>query len=185
MLVKNNDQMRTILRVLVGSQAHGLATAQSDRDYLRVYVMPTERMFHLGFKYPATQWTKTEGDETAWEIWQFLTLATQCHPLVLETLLAPVVTADQWGHQLRSLFPAIWSPDQAFEAFSNYARNQRTKFLDKKDTLSKKELGVVRIHILSLKAVFRQKLKGSQGKLAGTIRELLIALRAKVDPNFQ
>jgi predicted nucleotidyltransferase len=75
MLVKNNDQMQTILRVLVGSQAHGLATAESDRDYRRVYVMPTEQMFHLGFKYPATQWTKTEGDETAWEIGQFLTLS--------------------------------------------------------------------------------------------------------------
>ena len=133
MLGENNDQMQTILRVLVGSQAHGLATAESDRDYRRVYVMPTEQMFHLGFKYPATQWTKTEGDETAWEVGQFLTLATQCHPLVLETLLAPVVTADQWGHQLRSLFPTLWTPDQAFEAFTNYARNQRTKFLDKKD----------------------------------------------------
>jgi predicted nucleotidyltransferase len=133
MLSENDDQMQTILRVLVGSQAHGLATAESDRDYRRVYVMPTEQMFHLGFKYPATQWTKVEGDETAWEVGQFLTLATQCHPLVLETLLAPVVTADEWGHQLRSLFPAIWSPDQAFEAFTNYARNQRTKFLDKKD----------------------------------------------------
>ena len=133
MLGENNDQMQTILRVLVGSQAHGLATAESDQDFRRVYVMPTEQMFHLGFKYPATQWTKAEGDETAWEVGQFLMLATQCHPHTLETLLAPVVTADQWGHQLRSLFPAIWSPDQAFAAFTNYARNQRTKLLDQKD----------------------------------------------------
>ena len=133
MLHENKDQRQTILKVLVGSQAHGLATAESDRDYRSVYVMPTEQMFQLGFKYPATQWTKAEGDETAWEVGQFLVLATQCHPLVLETLLAPVVTADQWGHQLRSLFPALWSPNHAFEAFTNYARNQRTKFLDKKD----------------------------------------------------
>ncbi len=133
MLGENNDQMQTILRVLVGSQAHGLATAESDQDFRRVYVMPTENMFHLGFKYPGTQWTKAEGDETAWEVGQFLMLATQCHPQILETLLAPVVTVDQWGNQLRSLFPAIWSPDQAFAAFTNYARNQRTKFLDQKD----------------------------------------------------
>jgi hypothetical protein len=133
MLGENNDQMQTILRVLVGSQAHGLATAESDQDFRRVYVMPTENMFHLGFKYPGTQWTKAEGDETAWEVGQFLMLATQCHPHILETLLAPVVTVDQWGNQLRSLFPAIWSPDQAFAAFTNYARNQRTKFLDQKD----------------------------------------------------
>ena len=133
MLGENNDQMQTILLVLVGSQAHGLATAESDQDFRRVYAMPTENMFLLGFKYPGTQWTKLEGDETAWEVGQFLMLATQCHPHILETLLAPVVTVDQWGNQLRSLFPAIWSPDQAFAAFTNYARNQRTKFLDQKD----------------------------------------------------
>jgi predicted nucleotidyltransferase len=90
-------------------------------------------MFQLGFKYPGTQWTKEDGDETAWEIGQFLLLATQGHPLVLETLLAPVITADAWGEQLRELLPALWSPQKAFEAFTNYANNQRTKLLEKKD----------------------------------------------------
>lgn len=123
----------TILKVLVGSHAHGLASEESDRDYRRVYVIPTEDMFQLGFKYPATQWTKGLGDETAWEIGQFLLLATQSHPLVLETLVAPVITADEWGEQLQSLFPILWSPQKAFEAFTNYAHNQRTKLLEKKD----------------------------------------------------
>ena len=63
------------------------------------------------------------GDETRrWEVGQFLTLATQCHPLVLETLLAPVVTLPINGATnfalIEGLFPAIWSPDQAFEAFT-------------------------------------------------------------------
>ena len=128
-----HDRTHTILKVLVGSHAHGLASEESDRDYRRVYVIPTEDMFQLGFKYPATQWTKGDGDETAWEIGQFLLLATQGHPLILETLLAPVITADEWGEQLRLLLPAMWSPQKAFEAFTNYANNQRTKFLDKKD----------------------------------------------------
>lgn len=128
-----HDRTQTILKVLVGSHAHGLASDESDRDYRRVYVIPTEDMFQLGFKYPATQWTKGDGDETAWEIGQFLLLATQGHPLILETLLAPVITANTWGEQLRVLLPAMWSPQKAFEAFTNYANNQRTKFLDKKD----------------------------------------------------
>ena len=127
------DRTHTILKVLVGSHAHGLASNESDRDYRRVYVIPTEDMFQLGFKYPGTQWTKEDGDETAWEIGQFLLLATQGHPLVLETLLAPVITADTWGEQLRELLPALWSPQKAFEAFTNYANNQRTKLLEKKD----------------------------------------------------
>ncbi len=123
----------TLLKVLVGSHAHGLASDESDRDYRRVYVIPTEEMFQLGFKLPGSQWTKGDGDETAWEVGQFLLLGTQAHPLILETLLAPVITADAWGEQLRSLLPALWSPQKAFEAFTNYANNQRTKLLDKKD----------------------------------------------------
>ncbi|GJL58536.1 MAG: hypothetical protein NPIRA03_13930 [Nitrospirales bacterium] len=128
-----DDRTHTLLKVLVGSHAHGLASDESDRDYRRVYVIPTEEMFQLGFKYTGSQWTKNNGDETAWEVGQFLLLGTQAHPLILETLLAPVITADAWGEQLRLLLPSLWSPQKAFEAFTNYANNQRTKLLDKKD----------------------------------------------------
>ena len=128
-----HDRSQTILKVLVGSHAHGLASEESDRDYRRVFVIPTEDIFHVGFKYPAIRWTQSDNDETAWEIGHFLLLATQGHPLILEALVAPVITADSWGEQLRALLPAMWSPQKAFEAFTNYANNQRTKLLDKKD----------------------------------------------------
>jgi predicted nucleotidyltransferase len=127
------DRSKTILKVLVGSLAHGLASDDSDRDYRRVFVIPTEDIFHVGFKYPAIRWTQSGGDETAWEIGHFLLLATQAHPLILETLVAPVISSGTWGEQLRALMPAMWSPQQAFDAFTNYANNQRTKLLDKKD----------------------------------------------------
>lgn len=130
---QTHDRSHTILKVLVGSHAHGLASEDSDRDYRRVYVIPTEDIFHVGFKYPAIRWTQVDGDETAWEIGHFLLLAMQGHPLTLETLLAPVIAADTWGEQLRALLPAMWAPQKALEAFTNYANNQRTKFLDKKD----------------------------------------------------
>ena len=124
---------QTILKVLVGSHAHGLATQDSDRDYRSVFVIPTEDMFKLGFKPPGTQWAKGQTDETAWEVGPFLTLATQGHPLILETFVAPVEQANAWGHRLRSLFPNVWSSEKAFESFVNYAHNQRKKFLEKKD----------------------------------------------------
>ncbi|MCA9480384.1 MAG: nucleotidyltransferase domain-containing protein [Nitrospira sp.] len=123
----------TILKVLVGSQAHGLAAPDSDRDYRSVCVLPTEEMFKLGFKPPGTQWTKGAADETSWEVGPFLTVAVQGHPLILETFLAPVEEATEWGHRLRSLFPDVWSANHAFESFVNYAHNQRQKFLEKKD----------------------------------------------------
>ncbi|RMH36382.1 MAG: hypothetical protein D6690_05920 [Nitrospirae bacterium] len=123
----------TIIKVLVGSHAHGLADPDSDRDYRSVFVVPTVELFRLGFKYPATSWTKEHGDEAAWEIRPFLELALQCHPLILETFLAPLVEADRWGEELRALFSAVWSPRKTYDAFIGYAINQRTKFLDKKD----------------------------------------------------
>jgi len=128
----------TILRVLVGSQAHGLAAPESDADYRSVFVIPTETLFRLDYKPPASRWSKGDGDETAWEIGAFLSLAVQCHPLVLETFLAPVVAADEWGTALRALFPAVWEPRRAFEAFTGYAVNQRTKCLEKKAGRPKK-----------------------------------------------
>ena len=122
-----------ILKVLVGSQAHGLAGPESDADYRSVFVIPTADLFKVGFKYQGTKMVKEAEDETSWEIGLFLTLATECYPLVLETLVAPVVAADDWGGELRTLFPALWSPQQAYEAFVGYCENQRKKMLDRKD----------------------------------------------------
>jgi predicted nucleotidyltransferase len=123
----------TILKVLVGSVAHGLAGPDSDKDFRSVFVMPTAELFRLGFKYQGTRMMKEEADETAWEVGHFLQLAVQCHPLVLETFMAPVEAMDAWGEKLRRLFPSVWSAKTAYEAFLQYADNQRKKMLDKKD----------------------------------------------------
>lgn len=133
MTISLDGGRHTILKVLVGSHAHGLATQESDQDFRSVFVIPTEEIFRLDFKYPTTSWTKEGGDEASWEVGQFLSLAIQSHPLILETFLAPVLAVDQWGNELRGLFPAAWSPQKAYEAFTGYANNQRTKFLEKKD----------------------------------------------------
>lgn len=123
----------TILKVQVGSHAHGLAGPASDEDFRSVFVIPTIELFRLNFKYPATSWKEGQGDEASWEVAQFLQLAVQSHPLILETFLAPIVSENEWGSTLRHLFSAVWTPQKAFEAFTGYAVNQRTKFLDKKD----------------------------------------------------
>ena len=123
----------SILKVVVGSHAHGLARPDSDKDFRSVFVLPTADLFRVGFKYRGTRMMKEEEDETAWEIGHFLQLALQGHPLVLETLVAPVVTMDDWGAELRQLFPRLWSAQAAYDAFLNYCDNQRKKMLEKKD----------------------------------------------------
>jgi predicted nucleotidyltransferase len=122
-----------ILKVIVGSHAHGLAGPESDKDFRSVFVLPTAELFRVGFRYQGTRMMKEEEDETAWEVGHFLQLALQGHPLVLETLVAPVVAMDDWGAELRQLFPRLWSAQTAYDSFLNYCENQRKKMLERKD----------------------------------------------------
>lgn len=55
------------------------------------------------------------------------------------------------------------------------------KFLDRRPSLDVTDLDVVRIHIMAMKAVFRQGLKGDGGQLAAELPKLLLALRTRVD----
>jgi len=55
------------------------------------------------------------------------------------------------------------------------------KFMDGRARLTGVELEVIKVHILAMKAVFRQELKGEQEGLRKDLRELLELLRAKVD----
>lgn len=55
----------TILKVLVGSHAHGLAGPDSDKDFRSVFAMPTVELFQLRFTYQNTK-MMTEAGEISW-----------------------------------------------------------------------------------------------------------------------
>lgn len=128
-----SEGRKEILRVLVGSRAHGLAEKDSDYDYRAVYVDPTSEILKIGHNYKGSSWCEGEEDNTAYEIGHFLNLATRCNPTILEIFKAPQVIANHDGQQLINLFPYVWNPVDAFNAFVGYGLNQRKKFLDKKD----------------------------------------------------
>jgi len=126
-----------ILRVLIGSQAHGTATEDSDRDERCVFVVPTEAFFTVDnrgvSKPPQTVWVedKESGqDLTGWELTHFCKMAINCNPTVLEVLWAPALTETLEGRQLRQLRKSFLSRLRIREAFSGYAHNQRKKMLD-------------------------------------------------------
>lgn len=137
-----------ILKVIVGSQAHGLATPESDFDYRGVFVVPTREILSLGNTKMTTNWNEGTNDDTSWEIGHFLNLATHCNPTILETFLAPVVDihATEWtdedrvdyGKELRDLFPYVWNSKDVMNAFIGYGLNQRKKFFDDKDKRASK-----------------------------------------------
>lgn len=125
--------MKTILKVIVGSQAHGLATPESDFDYRGVFVVPTAEILKLGNIKQNTNWIEGTDDDTSWEIGHFLNLATHCNPTILETFLAPIKESTPWGLSLTTLFPYIWNSTDVMNAFIGYGLNQRKKFLEGKD----------------------------------------------------
>lgn len=132
------DEKIIILKVLVGSHAHGLATKTSDKDYRAVFVIPTSKILSLDYRAKTTDWVEGDEDNTAYEIGHFLKLATKCNPTILEVFKAPVEYMTEEGERLRTLFPYVWNPDDAFNAFVGYGLNQRKKLLDKKDNRQNK-----------------------------------------------
>lgn len=131
-----------ILRVLVGSRAHGLETEDSDFDYRGVFVVPTSDLLKLGSRPKETNWVEGDVDSSTYELGHFLQMATKSNPSVLEVFKAPyLVVSDvgeydgkfiQGGHALRALFPKVWSSRGVYDAFRGYSHNQQTKFLSDK-----------------------------------------------------
>lgn len=125
--------METILKVLVGSHAHGLATPESDYDYRGVFIHPTSEILKLGGNTQTTSWQEGKIDDTSWELGHFLHLATKCNPTILEVFLSPIEESNLYGKQLREMFPYVWNSRDVMNAFIGYGLNQRKKFLDEKD----------------------------------------------------
>lgn len=130
--------MNLLTKVLVGSQAHGLADENSDFDYRGVFVQPTSVIVGLGGKVENTSWIEGKEDDTSWEIGKFLLMATKSNPTVLETFLAEEVEGSAYSEEFRSLFPHVWDSTHVKNAFVGYGINQRKKFLERKDNRAPK-----------------------------------------------
>lgn len=84
--------MDILLRGIVGSNAYGLATMDSDVDYMAVYMEPQEYFLGLQLvqdKDLTVHSTSDEKDLTAHEIGKFMRLALKSNPSILELLWLP------------------------------------------------------------------------------------------------
>ena len=130
--------MKQILKVLVGSRAHGLATKESDYDYRGVFVEKTSKILKLGENIKNTKWIENDVDNTSWELGHFLQMAIKCNPTILETFVAPIIDITEEGIELRELFQYVWNSVDVYNAFKGYGLNQRKKYLDNKDNRANK-----------------------------------------------
>lgn len=128
--------MKTIIhKSLVGSRAHNLHSETSDYDYRAIYVTPTKTILSLNNAYRGSHWVEGQEDNTAYEIGHFLHLATKANPSVLEVITNDNnVETSKYSGALMAITPFMYSPIDAYNAFTGYSLNQRKKFLDDKDS---------------------------------------------------
>lgn len=84
--------MDILLRGIVGSNAYGLATPDSDLDYMAVYLEPQETFLGLRLiqdKDLTVHDTSVTIDTTAHEMGKFMRLALKSNPSILELLWLP------------------------------------------------------------------------------------------------
>ncbi|MET0492846.1 MAG: nucleotidyltransferase domain-containing protein [Actinoplanes sp.] len=112
----------TILAVVVGSRAYGLAGPGSDHDRRGVYAAPTRTFWTLD--KPPTHLDGPAEEQFSWEIERFCGLALQANPTVLEVLWSPLITTlTETGQDLLDARPAFLSR-RVFETYGAYARDQ-------------------------------------------------------------
>lgn len=128
-----------ILKVLVGSRAHGIYTEDSDHDFRGIYIEPTSKLVEIGYKSKGVSWVEGETeDQTAYELATYINAVLHGKPNELEILVAPIITSTEDGAELRSLFPDIWEPEAVYRSFTNYANNRRKNIF----TAENKHVGV-------------------------------------------
>lgn len=136
--VMEKDDKELLLKVIVGSRAHGLHNESSDFDYRGVFVVPTEKLLALGPVQKHTSWIEDQNDDTSWEVGKFLFMATKCNPTILETFVSPIVSENDLGKEIRELFPHVWNSRGVKDAFIGYGLNQRKKFFENQDNRAPK-----------------------------------------------
>ncbi|MEV4346730.1 nucleotidyltransferase domain-containing protein [Actinoplanes sp. NPDC049596] len=124
-------EKHTILRVVVGSRAYGLAGPDSDHDRRGVYAAPTRLFWPLD--KPPTHLDGPLEEQFSWELDRFCTLALQANPTVLEVLWSPLIehlTPD--GEDLRGVRQAFLSRRLA-ETYGSYARDQLARVTTRRE----------------------------------------------------
>lgn len=118
-------ESHTILEVVVGSRAFGLATEDSDTDRRGVYAVPASAFW--GLTKPPTHFEGPLPEQFRWEVERFVGLALTANPNILEVLHSPLIErVTPIGQELRALAPAFLSRRIA-ETYLRYAQAQFAK----------------------------------------------------------
>ncbi|MBL1077084.1 nucleotidyltransferase domain-containing protein [Nocardia sp. 2] len=133
-----SDPKDLLLEGVVGSFAYGLNTADSDVDYLGVYVEPT-RTF-LGLHPPTrdrgTRHGRDGADATYHEVGKAMGLILSCNPTASEILwLENYTVTTDFGAELISLRSNFMTAERVRNSYFGYAMAQFRKMRNRRETV--------------------------------------------------
>jgi predicted nucleotidyltransferase len=114
-----------IYRCVMGSQAYGLETEESDIDRRGIYLAPAELQWSL---FGASeQFEDNAGQACYWELQKFLIMALRANPNILECLYSPIVEkTTPLAEELLRIRQGFLS-QMIFQTFNGYALSQFKK----------------------------------------------------------
>ncbi len=144
-----------ILRCEVGSQAHGLATPESDSDIKGVHAAFTQDFFIVGDEEKVKPSIgishSNDPDAISYEIGHFLNLAIQSNPSILEVFKAEPHKLNMKhamvANGLLDLFPHVWSSTGVLNSFKGYSHQQGQRMLDVKYQNEKRRFKFATAHV--------------------------------------
>lgn len=123
--VRANLYERVIYRSVIGSQAYGLAEADSDVDRRGIYLPTADQ--HWSLHSVPEQLESHETQEAYWEIQKFLVLALKANPNVLECLYTPLVEkATPLAQELLAM-KSIFLSRMVYQTYNGYVMSQFKK----------------------------------------------------------
>jgi uncharacterized protein len=116
---------RVIYRCVIGSQAYGLANAESDVDRRGIYLPTADALWSL---YGVPEQLENHATQEAyWELQKFLILALKANPNVLECLYSPLVEkATPLAEELLAM-RSIFLSRLVYQTFNGYVLSQFKK----------------------------------------------------------
>ncbi len=139
-----------VLSVVVGSQAYGLETADSDVDRRGVFAAPTSLFWRL--TKPPTHVEGPLPEQFSWEVERFCRLALEANPTVLECLWSPIVEhTTPAGAELIAIRRSFLS-ERARQSFAGYADAQFRR-LDPERPRWKQAMHMIRLLLSGLHLV--------------------------------
>jgi hypothetical protein len=124
-VVQGDLYERVVYRCVIGSQAYGLAEAESDVDRRGIYLATAD--LHWSLYGVPEQLENQETQEAYWELQKFLVLALKANPNILECLYTPLVEkATPLAEELLGM-KGIFLSQIVYQTYNGYVMSQFKK----------------------------------------------------------